>query len=456
VFWVIGIAHPHTKQTKRLSISDTLSQSGSASRIFSSLSWMFVARVINASSSLVYLAAMTRSLTIESFGIFSIITATAQLVYGLLNFNTWQIMVQYGTAHIVSGDRAALSRLTVFCMLLEGVSALAGLLLIIVFYPLIQHQMGWNGELATIAFVYILFFQLCFRSTPIGLMRIGEFFREATIAEVTMPVLRLIGAVLAVLFSPTLTTFLVIWGGAEMAMALCHWYLALKRSRLMVWQNPVRATRQVLSQEHGIWRFAWITNIGTVLGAVDQQIVMMVTGAWLGPVAAGLFRIGYQLGRAAAAIVDMISRTLYTEFNRLHASRQMDAIQTLLLRTNRLAMLGGAISVSSLLIFGREMIRIVAGPDYIGAYAIVVLMGLASVIDLVCASYQAALTTHGHAGTVLIVRIVSTSFLMVSLYPLIQYTGLNAPAIAVLAATFVAYVGLRIGMARTPQSYATT
>jgi O-antigen/teichoic acid export membrane protein len=412
---------------------------------------MFVARVINASSSLVYLAAMTRSLTIESFGIFSIITATAQLVYGLLNFNTWQIMVQYGTAHIVSGDRAALSRLTVFCMMLEGTSALAGLLLIVLFFPLVQHMMGWDGALASTAFIYILFFQLCFRSTPIGLLRIGEFFREGTIAEAVMPALRLVGAVLAALFSPTLTTFLIVWGGAEMAMALCHWYLAFNRSRLTLWQNPVRAARQVLSQEKGIWRFAWITNIGTVLGAVDQQIVMLVTGAWLGPVAAGLFRIGYQLGRAAAAIVDMISRTLYTEFNRLHASRQMDAIQTLLRRTNRLAMLGGAISVVSLLLFGQDMIRIVAGPDYTGAYVIVVIMGLASVIDLVCASYQAALTTHGHAGTVLIVRLVATLFLMASLYPLIQYFNANAPAIAVLAATSAAYIGLRIGMARIPK-----
>ncbi len=413
---------------------------------------MFVARVINAGSSLVYLAAMTRSLSLESFGIFSIITATAQLVYGLLNFNTWQIMVQYGTAHVVSGDRAALSRLTLFCMMLEGLSALAGIVVIVLFFPLIQHQMGWSGELATTGFVFILFFQLCFRSTPIGLLRIGEFFREGTIAEAVMPALRLVGAVLAAFFSPTLTTFLIVWGGAEMAMALCHWYLAFRRSKLTLWQNPVRATRQVLQQEKGIWRFAWITNIGTVLGAVDQQIVMLVTGAWLGPAVAGLFRIGYQLGRAAAAIVDMISRTLYTEFTRLHASRQMDAIQMLLIRTNRLAMLGGAVSVGFLLIFGRDMIRIVAGPDYVGAYVIVVLMGLASVIELVCASYQAALTTHGHAGTVLIVRLVGTLSLIAALSPLILYFSANAPAIAVLLSTSIAYTGLRIGMWRTQKT----
>lgn len=423
-------------------------ESGSTTRtrVTSSLGWMFGSRILNASASLIYLAAMTRSLSIEMFGTFSIIVAAAQLFYGFLAFNTWQIIVQYGTAHHLRGDREALGRLSVFCILLECATALGGVTLALLFLPFVQDWMEWDSAITHAALFFIIIFQISFRSTAVGLLRIGEFFREGAMAETVLPLLRLTGALIVAFWAPSLTNFLIVWALAEASIAIAHWFFALRRMPLPLLQNPVAASRRVLSEETGIWRFAWITNLGAVLASANSQIVMLLTGFWLGPAAAGLFRIGHQLGQAMARLVEVISKTLYTEFNRLHAGEQHGEMATLIRRTNFLAMLGGGLLVLILLLLGKPIISLLAGPAYLPAYPALVVMGMAAILELVCSTYQAALMTRGRVGTVFLVRLAATVLIFALLYPLIAPFGPTAPAIAILAAALLTFIGLGVAM----------
>jgi len=431
---------------REVSIANLQANSDTRLRVFSSLSWLFLARIIHASSSLVYLAALTRSLSLEMFGSFSLIIAAAQLVYGFTAFNTWQVIVQYGTGHKVGGDHLALSRLTLFCLSLEIMTALIGIFIVLMFYPLVTERFGMLGGLETAALLFILFFLLCFRSTAVGLLRIGEFFREGTIAEAYMPAIRMVGAVIVAFTTQDIIDFLIVWALAEFAIAAVHWYLALNRTKLMLWQNPISAVKRVLQEEKGIFRFSLFVSFGNVLSTANQQLVVVLTGAWLGPVAAGLFRIGYQLGKALAGLFDIISRTLFTEFNRMHADNRSDDVQILVRKTNMMAVVGGGILVGLLYLFGEELVILLAGEKYVGAYAAIVIMALAAVIDLVCTTYQASLTANGRAGSALMVRLLSTALLLVFLYPLIAMYGADGPALAILASTILAYIGFRYAM----------
>ena len=73
--------------------------------------WMLSARVLAAVFSLIYLAIITRSLGVTGFGKFALITGAAQFLANLLAFQTWQIIVQYGVAHIENNDETRLARL---------------------------------------------------------------------------------------------------------------------------------------------------------------------------------------------------------------------------------------------------------------------------------------------------------------------------------------------------------
>ena len=435
------IATPRPTYHRDPAINDTVPASGSGSRVIRSIGWLLASRLFNAAASLVYLAALTRSLGLAEFGTFAVILATAQLVYGLLDFNTWQVIVQYGTPHYVRNDRQALRRLTHFGMLLEFASAGVAMLVVLLFFPLLAARFGWSGATADTALYFILFFQLCFRSTALGLLRVSEHFREGAMAEAAMPSLRLIGALIVAFYAPSLRNFLIVWAISEAALAIAFWYFALTRVPQRLRGNPFGSVRQALREEQGLWRFAWVTNLGAVFSTANQQFVTLATGLWLGTSAAGLFRIGYQLGQAMARLAEVISRSLYTEFNRMRASERIDDLNAMVRRTNRIAIASGALLITALLIAGGDLLLLVAGPAYVAALPILLLMACAAIVELVCATYQAALTTRGHAGSALIVRLVATVTLLVALRPLIDGFAANGAATAILLAALVAYLG---------------
>lgn len=421
-------------------------------RIVRSIGWLLASRLFNALASLFYLAAMTRSLTPGEFGTFAIILTSAQLIYGLLDFSTWQIMVQYGTAHRLSGDRRSLRRLMLFCLSLEASCSAVAMTAVLLGFGFLAGHMGWNEEVATTAFWFMLLFQLCFRSTAVGLLRVGEHFSDAAVAEGMMPLLRLVGALAVAFFAPSLRNFMIVWFVSEAATALTYWTLAFRRFGLPPRENPIANFRSVSANEDRLWRFAWITNLGAVFSTASQQAVTVATGVMLGPVAAGLFRIGYQLGQAAARLVEIISRTLYTEFNLLWASGRRSDMDSLVRRTSRIAIVSGALLMTVLLLFGRQGIQLFAGDAYEGAYMIVMLMGAASLCELVCTTYQTALTATRRAATVLLIRSISTITLLCALYPLVMMLQANGAAAAILLASSIALTGMVLATRRAART----
>lgn len=405
-------------------------------------------KLFNALSSLFYLAAMTRSLTVAEFGTFAIILASAQLIYGLLEFNTWQIMIQYGTAHRLRADWRAFGRLVLFCMSLEALCCLVAMAVVLTGFAFLADHMDWSGGVASTAFWFILLFQLCFRSTAAGMLRVGEYFGDSAVADGMMPLFRLVGALSVALLAPSLRNFMIVWFLSEAATALAYWILAFRRFGPPPRANPIANFRAVPANEERLWHFAWITNLGAAFSTASQQIVTVSTGVLLGPVAAGLFRIGYQLGQAVARLVDIISRTLYTEFSLLWAAGRHDDLHNLLRRTNRVALVSGVLLMAVLVLFGRQGIDLFAGDAYDGAYMIVILMGTASLCELVSSSYQAALTATRRATTVLFVRMASTAVLLAALYPLVRLLEADGAAAAILLSSLVALAGLMLAMRR--------
>ena len=73
-------------------------------RALTNTGWLMGARGINAVLSLGYLALATRSLGLEGFGSFVLVTAFAQAIAGLVSFQTWQAVVRWGQRRETVGD----------------------------------------------------------------------------------------------------------------------------------------------------------------------------------------------------------------------------------------------------------------------------------------------------------------------------------------------------------------
>src|SRR3546814_15562234 len=72
---------------------------------------------------------------------------------------------------------------------------------------------------------------LSIRSTPIGILRLENRFRDAAPSDAVTPVVRVIGAVWAACASPDVAGFLLAWAVADLCTAGAYWRLALQRCR---------------------------------------------------------------------------------------------------------------------------------------------------------------------------------------------------------------------------------
>jgi O-antigen/teichoic acid export membrane protein len=205
------------------------------------LGWLLAGRGVEAVLSLVYLGMATRTLGLTDFGRFTLILGASQTLVTFIAFPTWQFVIQYGARHILANDDAALGRLLRACALLDLGSAVLGTILSVVILAGFAGKLGIDARLSGYVLAFSIVQLLSLRSTPLGILRLRDQYARAAWGDAVTPIVRVIGAVAALLFLPTIVGFLLSWAAAEICTAVAMWSLAGYRGDLgLMWRAPAR------------------------------------------------------------------------------------------------------------------------------------------------------------------------------------------------------------------------
>ncbi|EPR18308.1 polysaccharide biosynthesis protein [Sphingobium indicum IP26] len=417
-------------------------------RILANTGWLLGGKGVGAVLSLAYLAIVTRTLGVADFGRFALVLSATGLIQTLVNFDSWQIVVRYGQPHLASGNGDALNRVLRFCILIDLGSAVAGGLIaafiILAFGPLMQLSagMGWQ------AWIFCMVMMITIRSSPTGVLRLFDRFDTGAFAETMIPVGRMIGAALAWMLMPNVTGFLIAWGAAELLCAISYWWLALRvgGDRLGSW----RAGRALDARREnpGIVGFLTATNLQTTLSSVGQQVAVLVVGLFAGPAGAGLYRLANQLANSLTKISGLLSRSIFVELSRTHSSHGHEALGTLFRRTNRLALVAGAVIIALILAVGHPLLGLIAGKAFLPAYPLLLLLGIAACIDLVGVSYRPLLMATDRASLSLRITLVSTVLLLGMQAALLPIYGTVGAASANIVASIAGFAMMGLASRR--------
>ncbi|ABC64103.1 lipopolysaccharide biosynthesis protein [Erythrobacter litoralis] len=401
-------------------------------RIFKNMGWLLSGRGFNAVLSLAYLALATRTLGLDGFGYFAIIVALGQTVTGLVNFQTWQFVVRWGAG--TDGPARAAG----FAVGLDLLSAFVGAIFSAILVYTAQLWLPLPDELLWVAFGYCIVSLLAIRSTPTGLLRLRFEYGRATAAEAVQPLIRAIGAGLAVLFMPSVTGFILAWAAAEVCVAAALWYAALQKDKLDLGEVSLTA---IPNAHPGAWRFVLSTNALGSLQIAAKQVMILAVGAIGGEAFAGGFRIASQLGQALVQLAQTISKAIYPEL--VHAQERAAEIAR---RMANVALLGGAIAVLVALLFGREALVLIAGQGFRGVYWAMVILAIGGAVELVGASLESLLVSAGRAGTAFIVRAVPMALAFALLETAMGWQELKGAALCLLGASALAVIGFWVAI----------
>jgi O-antigen/teichoic acid export membrane protein len=411
------------------------SRNGTLRRILENAGWLLAGKGFGAVLSLVYLGIATRSLGAEGFGQLALILGTAQALVALVGFQTWQLVVRYGMPHLQAGRHEKLRDLLRFSILLDYGAAVAGCLLAFIAVRGLGGYFGWSDALQDQALVFAAVMLLTVRLTATGVLRLYDRFRTAALADSIVPSVRLIGALLVLLSGPTITGFLIAWAAAEVVTAAATWWIAARTAKGAMRLGRPPKLSSLFADNPGLGRFALVTNANFTLGAVAKQFSTVIVGLFAGATSAGYYRLAFQLGQSLAKVADLFARAVFAELTRVHFGDSSERLAKLFRASVRFTMLAAAVVVALILLLGKPALLLVAGPEFAGAYPLLLLLGTAAALDLGGVTFEPALLATGRAGLLLKLRITVTALLVVLLVALLPPLGAKGAAIATLSAS---------------------
>ncbi len=378
---------------------------GPLRRTVRNAAWLLGGKGAGGLFSLVYLALATRSLGVTAFGQFTLVLAYGQAVANLAGFQSWQAVIRFGAKHLVDDAPDRLRRVLCFTALLDFGAAVAGSALASAGVLAAGPLLGWAADEQRTAALFGLSLVFSVRGTPTGILRLFNRFDLAAYTETVLPAARLAGAACAWLAGATVAGFLAAWALAELATSVAMWAAAYHElGRRGLARGRTLSVHGVTSENAGLWRFVWMTSLSTSVGLVWQQLPTLALGSFIGPAMAGGYRVASQLSSAVSKPALSLSRAIYPELAKIAHANGIPGLKPVLQRSTAAAAALGMTTVLLLVLLGKPLIGLVAGPGYAFAYPFLVLLAVAAAIELCAFALEPALVALGHAGTPLKAR----------------------------------------------------
>jgi O-antigen/teichoic acid export membrane protein len=406
--------------------------------IFKNTAWLLAGKGFGGMLSLVYIAILTRTLGVAGWGQFALITGAASAIITFVSFQTWQVIVRYGVDHLnQNGDRDAFIRLIGLCTLFDILGALAGCAVVILFAALAAPYFGWDGDVVRSGGAFCIVMLLSIKSTPTGILRALNRFDLGTYAEAVIPFMRLIGVLAAWIWAPSLGYFLLAWAAAEVVHSIVYWIMALRQTGGDFNLAQSLRFRAAYLENPGIGGFLAITNIGSTLNSFAKSSAVLFVGFFAGPAAAGFFRLASQISTAMTKISTLLSRAIFAEVNQVRAIQGEDALRTMFKQTTRFLFIAGFIVIALVVILGKPILLFMSGPEFIGAYPLLIILAAAACVDLAGAIYEPALLSGKAAGSTLWLNLYAVIGFVILLSVLLPLYSVQGAAWAMLGAALL-------------------
>ncbi|RYM06395.1 lipopolysaccharide biosynthesis protein [Sphingobium cupriresistens] len=413
-------------------------------RILKHLKWIATGKGYGAVLSLVYLAIITRSLGPAQYGAFSLILSTTMTLQLVLGFNVWQVLVKYGHEHIQSKDFDALACLIRFCTIIDLLTASLGILVVALILWLGSDALGMTGDLAWQTFGYAVVILLSIRNVPRGMLRLQCEFKLSFMAESVVPTVKFAGSLLAVLIHPSVSTFLWTWAAGELASTLVFWVVARRKFRHQFGRPQGRRWYRAWRENDGLPSLLVATNIGETAYAAGQQLPVLLIGFFAGTAEAGLYRLAHQLTQTLSVIAGFINLASYTEMAYLHAKDGLQKIKPLFIRIVLISLGTAAVLLPVIIFLGKPLLLLMSGPQFLGAYPFLLVLGLAAAMQIVSVTSESLLMAAGRSKTLIAIRLIGTAVLLAMLFVLLNGFGAIGAAWA-RALTEAISLGLILG-----------
>ncbi len=390
--------------------------------------------------SLAYTALAARALGVEAFGMLVLLHGLIFTITELARFKSWQAVMKYGATYIENRDVNRLSHLLSFAFRLDLLSAAIALLVFNLGLETLSGFVGLPPTLNEIIHNYsLLVIFLALSSCPLGILRLLDRHDLISWHTVVEAVVRFIGAGLLFLLDGSLTMFVTVW---FIATALSRLFVGFAAFRLLGEFSFIPPADVFLASKlelpKGSWRFVMGTHLISSLNLNNTHLGVLLTGALLGPVAAGYYRVAHQFGNILSKpTTKLLVPAIYTDIVELTARRDTVKREIVVFRSIWVATATALGLFSLLVVAGEWLIGAIVGAEFTTSYPTMLALAAAGLLGVLVFPLEPLLISVGRIREVLVSRAIAMAAYLCALHSFVLAHGLIGAGMAALIAACV-------------------
>lgn len=345
-------------------------------RILRNSSYLVSATVIAAALGMVQNAVQARVLGVASFGLMAAMATFTNVINRFTAFRIDELVVKYVRLFEERKESKKAAAVFKLAALLEGGGSLAAFVLIWFLAPLGVRLFSDQSGVESLFVLYgsLVLINIAFDSSD-GMLQVFNKFDAKSIIDICQSVLRLVLTVVVYFTGGGLMQIILAELAGRLLRSLAVMTMALRTARQQWgagwWRTPISELR---TDRRSLLTFAFSTNLSATVSLVAKDSEDLWVSAFLGNTIGGYYNLARQLIGFLQIPVSPLPSTTYPELSRAVAQDNWKAVRSVLRRGSLLAALYSLPVTLALIVFGKPFIAIYATPEFLPAYAPLVIL----------------------------------------------------------------------------------
>jgi O-antigen/teichoic acid export membrane protein len=380
---------------------------------------------------MITLAVMAHMLGATLLGLLAMIEAYTKLVDQLFRLETWQAFIRYGADALESGDEVRFRRLVKLGVAADMMGALLAGTVAFLAVPLVASWLAWDETTQLMAQVYCIAILFGISSTPIGILRLFDRFAQIAWLSPLLALVRLGGVIALWAWGGSLWSILILEIILQCAERLILSWMAWRELRRQGYRSAMREPlRGSISYFPGITSFVFAANGIVLIRKSTQELDIIVVGGIAGPAGAGIYLFARKFGMAAIKAGSMIQQVAFPDLSRLWVRRDLSNFVATIHRMETMTLLFSAMVVATVLLWGDDLIKAIAGPSFEDALLPLIVQSVASLLFLAGSILRPALAAMHLQMQMLAIVAVSAMAFYLALFIAVPALGVVGASIA--------------------------
>ena len=409
-------------------------------RLFKNTGLLISGDTVSAVLGVLTFAVTARALGAEKLGMLVLIDAYVRIVDRLVNFQSWQFMIKYGSDALSAKDHSGFKALVKFGTMVDSLTAVIGCVVSVALAGLIARWQNWSPEMIRLAVIYSMIVIFDIAGVPTGILRIFDKFKSFSVQKSVTSGIKFAGVLIAWTLHCGLSGFLWVWMLTEIvdyvSLTAMAWIELHRQGFRNIWAEPLSG---ITKRFPGIWNFLISTNLTGSVKVGFREFDILVVGKLLGFADVSLYKLAKKLCAALDRLTNPLFQSLYPELTKLWAKKDFKDFRFVV---KRMTYLMGGLSVITWVVFviwGREIIFITTGREFISAYSVTVWYMLANAIAVTSLPLAPMLLAMGQAHLSFWIQFLPTLIYFPILFWMLNAWGLNGAGYA-----YIVYHGIRV------------